>query len=77
LYGIGYNLGAAIFSGTASLIATAMIDYDNNKRQGAMLVGLWLSVLSVFSLTAILYVDCKWKYNKHQKKFSDNNLQDV
>ena len=63
LYGVGYNIGAAVFSGTASLIASALVDVLGSVY-GAVCTGLWMSTLGICGLLTVIYVDFYFEF-KH------------
>ncbi len=56
VYGIGYNLGASIFSGTASLIGASLVDVWGSQM-GMFLTGLWMSFLGICTLITVIYVE--------------------
>ena len=58
LFGVGYNLGAACFGGTASLIGSGFVA-GKGSEIGTALLGVWLSVLAVVAFSIIFYVERK------------------
>ena len=56
--GVGYNLGAACFGGTASLIGSGFVA-GKGSEIGTALLGVWLSVLAVVAFSIIFCVGRK------------------
>jgi len=55
-YGVGYNLGAAIFGGTASLIGSGLVS-TMDPIEGMVWSGIWMSVLATLSILTIGYIE--------------------
>ena len=63
VYSIGYNLGAAMFSGTAVLIAALCVDISGGIY-GMIWAGCWLSFLSLCTFITVIYVEyCEHGYD--------------
>lgn len=62
IYGVGYNLGAAVFSSSGPLIGSALIDRFG-KYYGMIFTGLWLSILCIITLSTLIYIDYKNLYD--------------
>ena len=73
LFGVGYNLGAACFGGTASLIGSAFVAGEGSET-GIALLGVWLSVLAVVAFSIIFHVERSTRYrnglNENEKDVS-------
>ena len=71
IYGVGYNLGAAFFGGTASLIATSFVE-ETGAINGMILSGIWMSVMAILCIITVYYTEfCNNKNN--EKEIDDNN----
>merc|ERR1712228_159052 len=49
VYGVGYNLGAAVFGGTASLIGTSLVS-SMGPINGMIWSVIWMSVMATMAL---------------------------
>eukprot|EP00484_Ammonia_sp_Unknown_P025443 CAMPEP_0197026238 /NCGR_PEP_ID=MMETSP1384-20130603/6371_1 /TAXON_ID=29189 /ORGANISM="Ammonia sp." /LENGTH=548 /DNA_ID=CAMNT_0042454877 /DNA_START=40 /DNA_END=1686 /DNA_ORIENTATION=+ len=56
IYGVGYNLGGAVFGGTAVLIATFFVE-ETGPIDGMILSGIWMSIMAIMSIATIAYVN--------------------
>ena len=56
IYGVGYNLGAAFFGGTASLIGTSFVE-ATGPINGIILSGIWMSVMAVVCMATVCYTE--------------------
>ena len=80
LFGVGYNLGASLFGGTATLIGSTLVEYFGSQT-GMILTGAWFSILSLISLIVIGYVELiqkkssyKYDTNYHLNRIANNKL---
>jgi len=72
IYGVGYNLGAAFFGGTASLIATTFVE-ETGAINGMILSGIWMSVMAVLCVGTVFYTEfCERPMDK--KENDQNNV---
>merc|ERR1712228_463824 len=55
VYGVAYNLGAAVFGGTASLIGTFFVA-SMGPINGMIMCGLWMSINAVICASTIGYI---------------------
>eukprot|EP00485_Elphidium_margaritaceum_P000968 CAMPEP_0202693952 /NCGR_PEP_ID=MMETSP1385-20130828/7942_1 /ASSEMBLY_ACC=CAM_ASM_000861 /TAXON_ID=933848 /ORGANISM="Elphidium margaritaceum" /LENGTH=527 /DNA_ID=CAMNT_0049349715 /DNA_START=51 /DNA_END=1634 /DNA_ORIENTATION=+ len=60
MYGVGYNLGASVFGGTASLIGASLVQVEGPVR-GMVFTGIWMSALAIVSICCIWYIDHREK----------------
>eukprot|EP01083_Nonionella_stella_P315030 1136816_1 len=55
IYGVGYNAGAAVFGGTASLIGTALVS-SFGSTYGMIASGLWMSILAMLTIGIVAFI---------------------
>ena len=55
IYGVAYNLGAAVFGGTASLIGTSFVA-SMGPTNGMVLCGIWMSINAVVCISTVGYI---------------------
>eukprot|EP00483_Globobulimina_turgida_P004984 UN04994 len=56
IYGVGYNLGAALFGGTASLIGTAFVS-SMGSINGMIWSGVWMSIMAVLCIGCVSFIE--------------------
>lgn len=67
VYGVGYNLGAALFGGTATLIGTAMVS-SLGPTDGMVWSGVWLSILAILTVVMVGFVEFCEKSSRNKEK---------
>ena len=79
IYGVGYNLGAAVFGGTASLIGTSFVS-SMGPINGMIWSGIWMSIMAVLCIGTVVYVqvfegqiETKALDSKGVNKYDGNN----
>ena len=55
IYGVGYNLGAAVFGGTATLIGSAFVS-SMGATNGMIWSGIWMSIMAVMCIGTCAYI---------------------
>ena len=63
IYGVGYNLGAAIFGGTATLIASSFVS-SMGPINGMIWSGIWMSIMALLCITTCGYI---YLFEKNEK----------
>eukprot|EP01084_Bolivina_argentea_P175020 303120_1 len=69
IYGAGYNLGAAVFGGTASLIGTAFVS-SMGSIKGMIWSGIWMSIMAVLCIGCVLYIEFYEKRKLSEKEIN-------
>ena len=54
IFGVGYNIGAVLFAGTAPFLGAFFIK-TNGITMGSILIGSWVSLVALMSLCAYIY----------------------
>lgn len=68
IYGVGYNLGAAVFGGTASLIASSLVE-SAGSTAGMVLSGSWMSMMALMCLLCVGFIEFVEKPRKARERY--------
>ena len=71
IYGVGYNLGAAFFGGTASLIGTSFVE-ELGPVNGMVMSGAWMSIMAVLCIGTIGYIKYCEMSGKEKTDYPDS-----
>ena len=69
--GVGYNLGAALFGGSASLIGASMVS-SMGPVNGMVWSGIWMTIMALMCITTAGYIEF-WEKRYAQKMTTYNN----